>query len=48
MSEAISQDWERCQLLFRLMKNAMLYRAERRRLVALAYALKEELSTSPT
>ena len=29
MSEAISQDRERCQLLFRLMKNAMLYRAAR-------------------
>ena len=29
MSEAISQDRKRCQLLFRLMKNAMLYRAAR-------------------
>src|SRR5262249_8650699 len=27
MSEAISQDRERCQLFFRLMKNAMLYRS---------------------
>ena len=29
MTAAISQDRERCQLLFRLMKNAMLYRAAR-------------------